>query len=144
MVPVICLDGGLVPVICLVTPLSCPQLVPSLTPPWNIVLLVIVAAQTKWFAWESIVRVWAKNYNVCHGNIVLSFVFSSHMIILTNENAELPWRTIYFCTLEPLHWRFLFIHAWTILRFFYAAGGGVGMTKNAPLFRYFFCPLPLH
>ena len=44
-----------------------------------------------------------KKYILWHSNISLSFVLSSNMICLTNENTVLLWCTIYFCALEPLH-----------------------------------------
>ena len=39
-------------------------------------------------------------YVLRHSNIVLSFVLSSHMIILTNKNTVLLWRAIYFALLN--------------------------------------------
>ena len=51
-----------------------------------------------------------QKYIVRHDNIVLSFVPSTAVrISLTNKNKVLLWRTLHFCALEPLHWRFLFL-----------------------------------
>ena len=85
----------------------------------------IVAAFKNRLAWESLAclrteifhgAVPVPEWNLHLSNIVILFVRSSHMISLTNENKVLLWRRIHNRALEPLHCRFLFIYAQTILK----------------------------